>query len=758
VQWIDAFYSPYPSLVISGVLLAAVCFSTWRGVGRKISLSICVILATRYIMWRALYTLNLDDGIRASISVALLLAETYGYFQVLFFAYQAWDPLDRKSVPITTYPSVDIMVTIVNEPLYILKRTLIGCLAQNYPKELLNIYVLDDGPSEEVNALADELGVTYLSRPDRLHAKAGNVNHAMKHSTGKIIAFFDVDHVPVPEFLEKTVGFFADQDVAIVQTAQGFYNQDIFQKSTTPGRNVHNEQNLFFRTLQSGRDRHNSVFFAGSSGLLRRSALDSIGGIQTKTVTEDIHTSLVLHAKGYKSCYLNETLATGLMPETVKEHKKQRSRWAMGTGQMLTGSNPLLVPGLTMPQRLDYLGAIYFFLLGLPRIICLTAPVSWLVFSISPIKAETFELINFFFSSYLVSVMSINMTSRNTRNAFWSDVYETIVCFSMTKASFKGMFSGKKQRKFEVTAKGGVSKKRNKNGPAAIGWHLVLFGFLIFGFTTGFQEWLGPHTIPGLGISLWWAGFNLVLLTVAMIPARDQQQLRSLVRRPRNIQCVILDEPDNENAEILNMSESGMAIRIATPKYALEKRIRIGFLADEDEMLTIEGTIVRQEREKSGQATIGVEFQNLDDHATQALITSLFSTVDDLGNDSDSGMGVLPSLVSVLSVLKRLRETLQLSRRRTPRLPLARRCQLKFEGTTLTGKTEDVSFAGVSAVFPGRHMLGSQTCTLSISDVELTVSPVTTIERLGETFMRFRVETVNKGSAKWHALHEPAPR
>lgn len=166
MQWVDSFYSPIPSLVISATLLALVFMLNWRGTGRKILLVICLLMFTRYMLWRGLYTLNFDDAAGIGISLTLFLAEIYGFVQLLLFSYQAWSPTDRKSPPIKSYPSVDIMVTIVDEPLYVLRRTLAGCLAQNYPSDRLVIYVLDDGPRPEVKALADELGVSYLSRED----------------------------------------------------------------------------------------------------------------------------------------------------------------------------------------------------------------------------------------------------------------------------------------------------------------------------------------------------------------------------------------------------------------------------------------------------------------------------------------------------------------------------------------------------------------------------------------------------------------
>ena len=170
------------------------------------------------------------------------------------------------------------------------------------------------------------MGCSYIAREGRDHAKAGNLNHALRQTSGELIAVFDTDHVPTSAFLRETVGFFENERVAIVQTPHHFYNPDIFQKNLRLETELKNEQALFFRILQPGRDAHNSAFFAGSSGLLRRGPLMEIGGFQTETITEDIHTSMLIHAKGYESRYLNKVLAAGLMPETFGGYIKQRTR------------------------------------------------------------------------------------------------------------------------------------------------------------------------------------------------------------------------------------------------------------------------------------------------------------------------------------------------------------------------------------------------------------------------------------------------
>jgi cellulose synthase (UDP-forming) len=385
---------------VSAVILLAIALLLRQPNHRRWVLGLCFVLYLRYIVWRLLYTIPTHDMPSLILGSVVVLAELYAFFQFCFFMFQSWSPKEREPVPLTRYrtvPTVDIMVTVVNEPLNILRQTLIGCLAQEYPKDRFTVHVLDDGHREDIQDLAASLGCNYLRRANRpQHAKAGNLNHALGLTQGEIVAVFDMDHVPARTFLTDTVGFFHDPKVAIVQTPHHFYNPDVFQRNLRVEGSIVNEQALFFRSLLSGRDGHNSVFFAGSCGLIRRAPLMAIGGFQHQTITEDIHTSMKLHAQGYSSCYLNRILSAGLMPETFEGYLKQRKRWAMGCLQMLFRDNPLTQAGLTWTQRIDYFGSIFYFLFGVPRVICLLAPLASLLFGISPMTADVGTLINYF--------------------------------------------------------------------------------------------------------------------------------------------------------------------------------------------------------------------------------------------------------------------------------------------------------------------------------------------------------------------------
>jgi cellulose synthase (UDP-forming) len=292
---------------------------------------------------------------------------------ILFLGYfQSVEAAKRPAPPRRQTWTVDVLIPTYNEPEPIVRRTVIGALAMTYPGK--RVFVLDDARRPEIERLATSLGCGYITRPDNRHAKAGNLNHALALTRGDLIAIFDADHVPVQSFLGETVGFFEDSRVALVQTAQHFFNPDPFERNLGLTERIPPEQSFFYHVVQPGNDFWNSAFFCGSCAVLRRSAITAIGGFRTQTVTEDAHTSLALHARGFHSVYVRRPLAAGLATETLAAHVKQRMRWARGMAQVLRVDCPLFKRGLTVAQRLNYFNAMLHFFFGIPRLIMIAAP------------------------------------------------------------------------------------------------------------------------------------------------------------------------------------------------------------------------------------------------------------------------------------------------------------------------------------------------------------------------------------------------
>ena len=146
-----------------------------------------------------------------------------------------------------------------------------------------------------------------------------------------VLAVLDCDHVPLPTFLTDTVGWFDDPELALVQGPQSYYNSGAFDDDGVTG-----EQGMFFHVLLPARNHDGAgPFWCGSTSLIRASALHEIGGISTETIVEDMHTTLGLIRRGWKTVYHHQTLAVGLAPATAEQYLLQRRRWGMGSMQVL---------------------------------------------------------------------------------------------------------------------------------------------------------------------------------------------------------------------------------------------------------------------------------------------------------------------------------------------------------------------------------------------------------------------------------------
>ena len=214
---------------------------------------------------------------------------------------------------------VDIFIPTYNEDLDIVEATVIGCCKVTYPH---TTYVLDDGDRPQVREMARQYGCEYIARPVHEHAKAGNINYALERSSGEFIVMLDADMVPQPGYLDRTLGYFEDEKLALIQLPQEFYNQDSIQHAAN--KTAWHEQSLFFRVIQPGKNHTNSAFWCGSPSVVRRKALEDVGGVATETVTEDIHTSVRMHSRGWKTLFVNEPLAFGIAPQTIKAFLVQR--------------------------------------------------------------------------------------------------------------------------------------------------------------------------------------------------------------------------------------------------------------------------------------------------------------------------------------------------------------------------------------------------------------------------------------------------
>ena len=546
-----------PTVVLLAIAIAIMKVSpqprTWS---RVLVVGILLALTLRYILWRSLSTLNVADPLNGFFSLGLFFLEmlmlassTLQLFLMLRMKNRRReaDLLANQVLDGSFQPSVDILIPTYDEPVFILRRTIIGCQAIEYANK--KIYLLDDTRRTEVKQMAAELGCEYITRPDNRYAKAGNLNHAIAKTNSELIVVFDADFVPTQNFLTRTVGFFQDENVALVQTPQSFYNTDPIARNLGLENVLTPEEEVFYRQIQPIRDGAGSIICSGTSFVVRRSALEAVGGFVTDSLSEDYFTGIRLSAKGYRLVYLDEKLSAGLAAENISAHAIQRLRWARGTLQaFFIKANPLTIPGLRPIQRLAHLEGLLHWFTSISRVGFLIIPLAYSFLGVIPLRANTAELVYFFLPYYLVQLTVFSWLNYRSRSALLSDIYTLVLTFPLALTVIQVMLNPF-SKGFKVTPKGTRSDRFYFNWRLA--WPLILM-FIItavslwrnLGLCMMKGAWAKTVTaelavqIKGIGLGWLWSSYNLLMIGIALlilldVPKPDLYEwfnLRRLVR------------------------------------------------------------------------------------------------------------------------------------------------------------------------------------------------------------------------------------
>ncbi|MEM9089538.1 MAG: glycosyltransferase [Cyanobacteria bacterium P01_F01_bin.53] len=594
-------------------------------------------LGAWYLIWRTTQSVNWSAW---WISVPLLGAEIYGYVGGLLFIIGLWRPLVRQvrslanlmpTLPRSEWPTVDVFIACYNEPAEMVEETARAALALDYPSEKLRVYVLDDGNTPAMRAMAEQLcledlqtpalqaysktlqkerqqlvaqradleaarlelekndanderpllqritrllspeqqpldeqiSITlkqlkqsiheqeialtelgrcrYIARPKPKgrahHAKAGNINYAIfsGKTTGEFILTLDADHIPKPHFLQRVLPYFFKYNLhkgryesnqrAFVQTPQSFYNlpdDDPFG----------HRAGLFYGPIQQGKDGLNSAFYTGTNAILRREALvtmgltnfsetlaqdsdrlsefELIGGLSSSSITEDMNTAMRLHATGWQSAYHDEVLAVGLAPDDLSSTLKQRLRWAQGTLQVLQTENPLLKPGLSFWQRLQYFQTMYSYFSGFATIILLSCPLIYFFTGIIPVAAFGPDFVVHFAPAFIVNRLTfVAIVWGISASEVWRSEQFAVALFPLFIQAVLSVFF-KQPLTFQVTP-----KQRQSGVYLKLVWpQLSLFCLLIMGILWGgVQLWLGHIETPSTyWVNVSWSLYSLCLL------------------------------------------------------------------------------------------------------------------------------------------------------------------------------------------------------------------------------------------------------
>lgn len=527
---------------------------------------ITLVISTRYLWWRATYTLDFTDAWSAAAGYALFAAELYAFIVLILGYLQSVRPLKRKPAPLPSdtslWPTVDVFIPTYNEPLHVVAATVAGSLNLEWPRDKLTIYLLDDGNRPEFRRYAADVGVTYRARQSNVGAKAGNLNEALKYSKGELIAVFDSDQVPVRSFLQMTAGWFLkDRKIAQLQTPQYFYTPDPIEKSLAIDGKVPNESSLFYGLIQDGNDLWNATYFCGSCAVLRRSALLEIGGIAEDTVTEDAHTAIKLHRRGYDSAYINEVQSAGMATDSLAAHVNQRIRWARGLVQLFRIDNPLLGRGLTLWQRLCYANATMHFFYATPRLIFLLAPLCFLFFDLSVIQADAALVAAMALPHILQNNLTAARMSGHWRHAFWAEIYETVLSFYIFIPTMVALIFPKRG-KFNVTQKGHSNDITYFNYKLARPF--IVIGLLnVAAISVGLYRYLVLHSAEPstTALNLFWASYNVIITGAAIAVALEKRQTRMFQRHSVSISAILSTRSGRRvSAMTRDLSESGASL------------------------------------------------------------------------------------------------------------------------------------------------------------------------------------------------------
>lgn len=529
----------------SVILLSILPVSRKSQTMRAVAAAIGVVIATRYMWWRWSETIPTDGGwFEIFLSISLALAETFGLWSLFSGAFIGARPLKRGvkepgGAP-ETWPTVDIFIPTYNEPWFVVGPTVAAACAMDYPRERFNVWLLDDGGTDQ--RLADEddakaqsarlrreafsahahaLGAGYITRAENKGAKAGNINNAIIQTDGEVILVLDSDHTPTKDFLKSTVGWIqSDPEVGLVQTPHFFTNPDPIQKNLGLQDRAPAENDMFYFSMLQGADYHGSTFWCGSAALIRRAALVEIGGVSERTVTEDADTSFSMMAAGWKTAYVEKPMVGGLQPYTIDAFTVQRSRWSIGMMQILFKAPPFLRSGLSAAQRVCLSAFCMHWLFPFARLAFIFGPTFYLLFGLEIFRATTMEMIAYGLPHFIISQIINHKLYGDVRGPFLGEIHDTAMAPFLAGAMLKSLFSGKAS--FAVTSKeeGDRSYVSHRIGTMA-----AMFFYLAASALVGWFAFAnGGRNEDALVLCTVWTVWNLTLVAAAMGLFRDRFQ------------------------------------------------------------------------------------------------------------------------------------------------------------------------------------------------------------------------------------------
>lgn len=457
----------------------------------------------------------------------LVLGQTFLLWQALSFIWTVWDTSDPETPAIPFNAPVDVFVTVAGEPIDIIEKTVRGARDMDYPD--VRVHILNDGYVakkdnwEEVEALAKRLGVNCITRKEPGGAKAGNINNGLRQTNSPFVAIFDADHVPARDFMSRTMAYMGDPKMGFVQTPQFYKNftQNFVTKCSWE------QQELFFGPICKGKNRLNSATMCGTNMVIRREALEAVGGMNEASIAEDFITGAFIHARGWKSVYVPEVLAEGLAPEDFLSYYKQQFRWARGALDVIFRFNVLTMPGLTIAQRMQYLSSASFFLSGTVVFVNILIPLAFFYFGVVPVSISGM-LLALVLLPYLFLTFYTLQRSTNFRFTFESLAFAT-AGFNIHLQALWAAMTGHKST-FSITSKTALQG----NFVKYVTPHLAYIALVFIGVGVALlREGVSASLINNLAWALVFIGVFSPFIYAALPHAAVERKPVSILRRKK---------------------------------------------------------------------------------------------------------------------------------------------------------------------------------------------------------------------------------
>ncbi|MBO9406218.1 glycosyltransferase [Shimia sp. R9_1] len=540
----------------------------------------CAVAAgAYYLQWRWSASLNADA---LGFSVLVVGAETLFFLGTLMFYFDFWDEGDTLARPYDSAAfeaasgasapqSVDIFITTYDEDVAVVAPSISDAKAVIAPEDMrVQIWLLDDGDRADMAQLAKHHGIGHFARSENLGFKAGNLRNGLLRTSGDFVVICDADTRLLPTFLQNTLGYFSDPQIAWVQTPHWFYDVPpgeswsdwiVRHIGGTPAHRLVRlaaavltwltgrgrigadpflaDPTVFFDVIQRRRNRNNAAFCCGAASIHRREAVfagaikrksAAVGRLQTRLtqpvatclralplqpyrfhVSEDLYTSILLHedaAAGWKSVYHPQVEARMLSPMSLTAWAAQRLKYAGGTFDIAAHDNPIFRRGLSWRQKLHYGATFWSYLNVLWAPVLLLAPVVSLTTAVTPVKAYSLD----FFMHFLPAVVlgELAMLAACKGYPVGPGRVLGVAALPVHWHAFICVLRGQKPR-FAPTPKlplvGG--------GLRHVLPHLVLLALMSVAAAVGIVRTALGHTdfsAPLLWVNLFWLGVNMTLI------------------------------------------------------------------------------------------------------------------------------------------------------------------------------------------------------------------------------------------------------